>query len=91
VDGATFDDVAVNGLEGAVLGASVGKGVRVDRGAGGGDGVGFSVGLNANNKTPHVPLRQSRRDCGPVSAQFQYAPGVGVNSSVLSVSCVGRP
>ena len=89
---------------GAVVGVSVGEGVGLDVGAWEGVEVGAGVGLHAQKACSVLPVtcshhaascspdgRQSRRDCAPVSAQFQHAPGVGVNSSVLSVSCVGRP
>jgi hypothetical protein len=89
---------------GAVVGVSVCKGVGVEVGAGKGVDVGAAVGLHAQTACLVMPVtcahhtascsadgRQSRRDCGPVSAQFQHDPGAGVISSVLSVSCVGRP
>ena len=79
------------------VGVDVGAGVGVDVGAGVGEGVGdrvgSGVGLNANNtvcsmwpphhsasRSAHRP--QSRRGCGPVSAQPQRGPRADVNSSV---------
>jgi hypothetical protein len=95
---------AVGDSVGAGVGMGVGAGVGVDVGTSLGVEVGAGVGLHAQTACSMMPVtcahhaascsadgRQSRRDCGPVSAQFQHAPGVRVISSVLSVSCVGRP
>ena len=95
---------AVGVAVGAGLGVDVGAAVGDSVGAGVGVEVGAGVGLHAQTACSVMPVtcahhtascsaygRQSRRDCGPVSAQLQHTPGVGVNSSVLSVPCVGRP
>jgi hypothetical protein len=81
---------------GAGLGVEVGTRVGVAVGAGEGVEVGAGEGLHAQttcfyvgrSRARSIPLvaiadgRQSRRECGPASAQSQLGPGADVYSTV---------
>ncbi len=87
---------------GAVVGDSVCKGEGVEVGAGEGVDVGAGVGLHAQTACAMMPITcalhavvAAQMAVSPAATVDRYRrrsstpPGVGVNSSVLSVSCVG--
>ena len=86
---------------GAGLGVEVGAAVGDSVGAGVGMEVGVGVGLHAQTACSVMPVtcahhaascsadgRQSRRDCGPVSALLQHAPRR--RREQLSAQCIMR-